>query len=78
MNNQITSGVKITVDTSDLDVKFTKSVEQLNAELTKTQRALNLRELPKTSQFSPPNVRGIFLRSQRDFKLKFAGIPLEN
>lgn len=37
-----TSGVKITVDTSDIDIKFTKSVEQLNAGLTKSQKALGL------------------------------------
>ncbi len=42
MPTQITTGVKITVDASDIDVKFLKSVEQLNAGLTKTQRALKL------------------------------------
>ena len=39
---QTSTGVKITVDTSDIDIKFTKSVEQLNASLTKSQRALGL------------------------------------
>ena len=39
---QTSTGVKITVDTSDIDIKFTKSVEQLNASLTKSQRALAL------------------------------------
>ncbi len=38
----LSSGVKITVDASDIDVKFTKSIEQLNASLTKSQRALRL------------------------------------
>ena len=42
MSNLISSGVKITVDTTDLDVKFLKSVEQLNASLTKSQKALKL------------------------------------
>ncbi len=42
MANQITKGVKITADLTDLDVKFLKSVEQLNDSLTKTQRALKL------------------------------------
>lgn len=42
MSNVISSGVKITVDTTDLDVKFLKSVEQLNASLTKSQKALKL------------------------------------
>lgn len=37
-----TTGVKITVDTSDIDIKFLKSVDQLNAGLTKTQRGLGL------------------------------------
>ena len=36
------TGVKITVDTSELDIKFTKSVEKLNASLTKSQKALGL------------------------------------
>ena len=39
---QTSTSVKITVDTSDIDIKFTKSVEQLNASLTKSQRALGL------------------------------------
>ena len=39
---QTSTGVKITVDTSDIDIKFTKSVDQLNASLTKSQRALGL------------------------------------
>lgn len=39
---QTSTDVKITVDTSDIDIKFTKSVEQLNASLTKSQRALGL------------------------------------
>lgn len=34
------TGVKITVDTSDIDVKFLKSVDQLNAGLTRTQKKL--------------------------------------
>lgn len=38
----LSNGVKITVDTSDIDVKFTRSIEQLNAGLTKTQRSLKL------------------------------------
>ena len=42
MSNVVSSGVKITVDTTDLDVKFLKSVEQLNAGLTKSQKALKL------------------------------------
>ncbi len=42
MAEKITTGVKTTVDTTDLDVKFLKSVDQLNAGLTKTQRALKL------------------------------------
>ena len=42
MSNVISSGVKITVDTTDLDVKFLKSVERLNAGLTKSQKALKL------------------------------------
>lgn len=42
MDNQLTTGVKITVDSSDLDVKFLKSVDELNAGLTKTQKALRL------------------------------------
>lgn len=41
-NNQITKGVKITIDTSDIETKFTKSVEALNASLTKSQRSLGL------------------------------------
>ncbi len=36
------TGVKITVDTSDIDVKFLKSVDQLNAGLTRTQKKLGL------------------------------------
>ncbi len=36
------SGVKIVVDTTDIDVKFTKSVEQLNASLTKAQKSMRL------------------------------------
>lgn len=36
------TGVKITVDTSDIDIKFLKSVDQLNAGLTKTQKRLGL------------------------------------
>ena len=36
------TGVKITVDTSDIDIKFLKSVDQLNAGLTRTQRRLGL------------------------------------
>ncbi len=36
------TGVKITVDTSELDIKFTKSVEKLNASLSKSQKALGL------------------------------------
>jgi len=42
MPNQITTGVKITVDASDIQNKFTKSVDQLNASLSKNQRALGL------------------------------------
>lgn len=42
MSNQLTTGIKISVDTSDLDVKFLKSVDELNAGLTKTQKALHL------------------------------------
>ena len=42
MSNQITTGVKITVDASDIQNKFTKSVDQLNASLSKNQRALGL------------------------------------
>lgn len=42
MANQITKGVKITADLTDLDVKFLKSVEQLNDSLTRTQRSLKL------------------------------------
>lgn len=42
MSNYLAGGVKITVDTSDLDVKFLKSVERLNAGLTKSQKALKL------------------------------------
>ena len=34
------TGVKITVDTTDIDVKFLKSVDQLNAGLTRTQKKL--------------------------------------
>lgn len=41
MAQTISSGVKITVDTQDL-FKFTKSAEQLNATLTKSQKALKL------------------------------------
>ena len=36
------TGVKITVDTSELDIKFTKSIEKLNASLSKSQKALGL------------------------------------
>ena len=36
------TGVKITVDTSELDIKFTKSVEKLNASISKSQKALGL------------------------------------
>ena len=36
------TGVKITVDTSDIDIKFLKSVDQLNAGLTRTQKRLGL------------------------------------
>ena len=39
---QITTGVKITVDASDIQNKFTKSVDQLNASLSKNQKALGL------------------------------------
>ena len=42
MPNQITTGVKITVDASDIQNKFTKSVDQLNASLSKNQKALGL------------------------------------
>ena len=42
MANQITKGVKITADLTDLDVKFLKSVEQLNDSLSRTQRSLKL------------------------------------
>lgn len=42
MSDFIASGVKITVDTSDIDVKFLKSVERLNETLTKNQKALGL------------------------------------
>ena len=41
-NDRITTGVKITVDASELDVKFLKSVDELNAGLTKTQQSLKL------------------------------------
>lgn len=37
-----TSGIRITVDASDIQTKFTKSVEQLNAGLSKTQKQLHL------------------------------------
>lgn len=39
---QLTSGVKIAVDSSEIDVKFLKSAEALNASLTKTQKSLGL------------------------------------
>lgn len=42
MANLTTTGVKITVDTSDVDIKFLKSVDQLNTGLTKSQKALGL------------------------------------
>lgn len=42
MANQLTTGVKITVDASDIQNKFTKSVDQLNASLSKNQKALGL------------------------------------
>lgn len=42
MANQITTGVKITVDASDIQNKFTKSVDTLNASLSKNQKALGL------------------------------------
>jgi hypothetical protein len=38
----IETGVKFKADASDLDVKFTRRVEQLNASLTKTQKTLGL------------------------------------
>ena len=40
--NNVTTGVKITVDASDIQNKFTKSVDELNASLSKNQRALGL------------------------------------
>ena len=42
MPSQITTGVKITVDASDISNKFTKSVDELNATLSKNQKALGL------------------------------------
>lgn len=42
MSEQLKTGVKITVDASELDVKFLKTVDQLNAGLTKTQKAMRL------------------------------------
>lgn len=39
---KISTGVKITVDTSDIESKFTKSVEALNASLTKSQKSMGL------------------------------------
>lgn len=42
MAGYIETGVKFKVDASDLDVKFTRSVEQLNASLTTAQRRLGL------------------------------------
>lgn len=42
MAGYIDVGVKFKADASDLDVKFTRSVEQLNASLTTTQRRLGL------------------------------------
>ena len=39
---QTTTGVKITVDTSDIDIKFLKSVDQLNAGHSRTQKRLGL------------------------------------
>lgn len=41
MAKTITSGVKVTIDTQDL-FKFTRTTEQLNATLTKSQKALKL------------------------------------
>lgn len=40
--NNVTTGVRITVDASDIQNKFTKSVDELNASLTKSQKALGL------------------------------------
>lgn len=40
--SNVTTGVRITVDASDIQNKFTKSVDQLNASLSKNQRALGL------------------------------------
>lgn len=43
MGNQLLStGIKINVDATDLDVKFAKSAEALNRTLTKSQKALGL------------------------------------
>jgi tetratricopeptide (TPR) repeat protein len=42
MAGYIETGVKFKVDASDLDVKFARSVESLNASLTTTQRRLGL------------------------------------
>lgn len=38
----LTSGIKINVDISDLDIKFAKSADELNRTLSKSQRALGL------------------------------------
>ena len=38
----LSTGVKLSVDASDINVKFTKSIEQLNAGLTRSQKALGL------------------------------------
>ena len=42
MADTISTGVKITVDASDIKNKFTKSVDELNASLSKNQKALGL------------------------------------
>lgn len=41
-NTTITTGVQITVDASDIQNKFTKSVDELNASLSRSQKALGL------------------------------------
>ena len=42
MADTISTGVKITVDASDIKNKFTKSVDELNASLSKNQKTLGL------------------------------------
>ena len=40
--NYLTTGIKINVDATDFDTKFAKTVEALNRELTRSQKALKL------------------------------------